>query len=322
MTYKTRVKHRPNAVSLLSKYSSITAGFQGLHGVVFLHRRNPGADVRSCGLGSSLPKQRVCCLDICHADKPEANGGIIRHLMCYGKQERLLCLSLCPSVLCLSPPTLTENEDPNQPTGVNAARAVTNKFVMNDFRVTSPTLPHAPTPPGLRVPLLQKPLFQAVLPHKQALLFTHTLLLPAVQHNPRDRNYNKSPPPVLPCPLISTVGAVHRDSLTAAALSDSAVYHWLWETFSNCCLKPEMMVVLSSLSFYLTFALLDCGLNVHKQCSKLVPSDCQPDLRRIKKVFSCDLTTLVKAHNATRPMVVDMCIREIELRGRSITYCW
>ncbi|XP_041759960.1 beta-chimaerin-like [Coregonus clupeaformis] len=59
----------------------------------------------------------------------------------------------------------------------------------------------------------------------------------------------------------------------------------------------------------------DCGLNVHKQCSKLVPSDCQPDLHRIKKVFSCDLTTLVKAHNTTRPMVVDMCIKEIELRG-------
>ncbi|XP_061809601.1 beta-chimaerin isoform X2 [Nerophis lumbriciformis] len=59
----------------------------------------------------------------------------------------------------------------------------------------------------------------------------------------------------------------------------------------------------------------DCGLSVHKQCSKLVPSDCQPDLRRIKKVFSCDLTTLVKAHNTTRPMVVDLCIREIELRG-------
>uniref|UniRef100_A0A8C9VYR3 Beta-chimaerin n=1 Tax=Scleropages formosus TaxID=113540 RepID=A0A8C9VYR3_SCLFO len=59
----------------------------------------------------------------------------------------------------------------------------------------------------------------------------------------------------------------------------------------------------------------DCGLNVHKQCSKLVPYDCQPDLRRIKKVFSCDLTTLVKAHNTQRPMVVDMCIREIERRG-------
>lgn len=73
---------------------------------------------------------------------------------------------------------------------------------------------------------------------------------------------------------------------------------------------------LISLSAYLPLALLDCGLNVHKQCSKLVPSDCQPDLRRIKKVFSCDLTTLVKAHNTTRPMVVDMCIQEIELRGR------
>ncbi|XP_075442972.1 LOW QUALITY PROTEIN: beta-chimaerin [Ascaphus truei] len=59
----------------------------------------------------------------------------------------------------------------------------------------------------------------------------------------------------------------------------------------------------------------DCGLNVHKQCSKYVPSDCQPDLKRIKKVYSCDLTTLVKAHNTPRPMVVDMCIREIETRG-------
>ncbi|MEE6465961.1 hypothetical protein FKM82_006771 [Ascaphus truei] len=58
----------------------------------------------------------------------------------------------------------------------------------------------------------------------------------------------------------------------------------------------------------------DCGLNVHKQCSKYVPSDCQPDLKRIKKVYSCDLTTLVKAHNTPRPMVVDMCIREIETR--------
>lgn len=59
----------------------------------------------------------------------------------------------------------------------------------------------------------------------------------------------------------------------------------------------------------------DCGLNVHKQCSKHVPNDCQPDLKRIKKVYCCDLTTLVKAHNAQRPMVVDICIREIEARG-------
>ncbi|KAG7227596.1 hypothetical protein INR49_005411 [Caranx melampygus] len=36
----------------------------------------------------------------------------------------------------------------------------------------------------------------------------------------------------------------------------------------------------------------DCGLNVHKQCSSLVPNDCKPDLRHIRKVYSCDLTTL------------------------------
>ncbi|ELW64145.1 N-chimaerin [Tupaia chinensis] len=59
----------------------------------------------------------------------------------------------------------------------------------------------------------------------------------------------------------------------------------------------------------------DCGLNVHKQCSKMVPNDCKPDLKHVKKVYSCDLTTLVKAHITKRPMVVDMCIREIEARG-------
>ncbi|XP_053184965.1 N-chimaerin isoform X2 [Scomber japonicus] len=59
----------------------------------------------------------------------------------------------------------------------------------------------------------------------------------------------------------------------------------------------------------------DCGVNVHKQCSSLVPNDCKPDLRHIRKVYSCDLTTLVKAYNTARPMVVDMCIREIESRG-------
>lgn len=65
----------------------------------------------------------------------------------------------------------------------------------------------------------------------------------------------------------------------------------------------------------------DCGLNVHKQCSKVVPNDCQPDLRHVKKVYSCDLTTLVKAHNTKRPMVVDMCIQEIEARGERDSKC-
>ena len=60
----------------------------------------------------------------------------------------------------------------------------------------------------------------------------------------------------------------------------------------------------------------DCGLNVHKDCSALVPDDCKPDLRHVRKVYSCDLTTLVRAYNTARPMVVDMCIREIESRGQ------
>ncbi|XP_054579179.1 N-chimaerin-like [Eptesicus fuscus] len=59
----------------------------------------------------------------------------------------------------------------------------------------------------------------------------------------------------------------------------------------------------------------DCCLNVHKQCSKMVPNDCNPDLKHVKKGYSYDLITLVKAHITKRPMVVDMCIREIESRG-------
>lgn len=74
------------------------------------------------------------------------------------------------------------------------------------------------------------------------------------------------------------------------------------------------------LKIIITFSFLpstDCGLNVHKQCSKMVPNDCKPDLKHVKKVYSCDLTTLVKAHTTKRPMVVDMCIREIESRGEA-----
>lgn len=79
----------------------------------------------------------------------------------------------------------------------------------------------------------------------------------------------------------------------------------------------------SSMDYRDTFFLMfvaDCGLNVHKQCSKMVPNDCKPDLKHVKKVYSCDLTTLVKAHNSKRPMVVDMCIREIESRGERSTF--
>nr|CAB3262974.1 uncharacterized protein LOC100186049 [Phallusia mammillata] len=60
---------------------------------------------------------------------------------------------------------------------------------------------------------------------------------------------------------------------------------------------------------------IDCGLNVHKQCAKLVPNDCQPALKHVKHVYGVDLTTLVKLHGTQRPVVVDMCIAEIEKRG-------
>ncbi|CAD7682495.1 unnamed protein product [Nyctereutes procyonoides] len=38
------------------------------------------------------------------------------------------------------------------------------------------------------------------------------------------------------------------------------------------------------------------GLIAQGQCSKMVSNDCKPDLKHVKKVYSCDLTTLVKAH--------------------------
>ncbi|TNN03001.1 hypothetical protein fugu_000030 [Takifugu bimaculatus] len=47
----------------------------------------------------------------------------------------------------------------------------------------------------------------------------------------------------------------------------------------------------------------DCGMNVHKECSSLVANDCKPNLRHIRKIYSCDLTTLVNAYNTARPMV-------------------
>lgn len=42
---------------------------------------------------------------------------------------------------------------------------------------------------------------------------------------------------------------------------------------------------------------------------------CSPDLRHIRRVFGIDLTTFVKASNAVRPFVVDLCIAEVERRG-------
>ncbi|XP_069509339.1 N-chimaerin-like [Ambystoma mexicanum] len=59
----------------------------------------------------------------------------------------------------------------------------------------------------------------------------------------------------------------------------------------------------------------DCGLRVHTQCVRLTRRDCRPPLTLTQTVFGCDLTTLVKAQDTLRPLVVETCIQEIEARG-------
>ena len=58
----------------------------------------------------------------------------------------------------------------------------------------------------------------------------------------------------------------------------------------------------------------DCGFQAHKKCSERAPPDCEPQMRFIKRIFGVDLTTLVKATNSIRPIVVEKCIEEIERR--------
>ncbi|VDL36151.1 unnamed protein product [Hymenolepis diminuta] len=41
----------------------------------------------------------------------------------------------------------------------------------------------------------------------------------------------------------------------------------------------------------------DCGFQAHKRCSISVPNDCLPDMKRLKRVFGVDLTSLVRAEN-------------------------
>ena len=41
-----------------------------------------------------------------------------------------------------------------------------------------------------------------------------------------------------------------------------------------------------------------------------------PDMKYVKRMFGVDLTTLVKAQNTLIPIVVNMCIQEIEARGK------
>lgn len=59
----------------------------------------------------------------------------------------------------------------------------------------------------------------------------------------------------------------------------------------------------------------DCGFRAHKKCSEKVPNDCMPCMRKLKRMFSLDLTTLLKATSKSIPVVVEKCVYEIELRG-------
>ena len=62
----------------------------------------------------------------------------------------------------------------------------------------------------------------------------------------------------------------------------------------------------------------DCGFQAHKKCSERTPPDCEPQMRFIKRIFGVDLTTLVKATNTIRPILVEKCIEEIERRKGAI----
>jgi len=59
----------------------------------------------------------------------------------------------------------------------------------------------------------------------------------------------------------------------------------------------------------------DCGFRAHKKCSEKLPNDCMPNMKKLKRMFGLDLTTLLKATNKSIPYVVEKCVEEIERRG-------
>ncbi|XP_022658880.1 uncharacterized protein LOC111265819 isoform X2 [Varroa jacobsoni] len=62
----------------------------------------------------------------------------------------------------------------------------------------------------------------------------------------------------------------------------------------------------------------DCGFSAHSKCSEKIPNDCTPESKFVKRVFGVDLTTLCKLHDMARPFVIEMCIKEVELRGMQV----
>ena len=58
----------------------------------------------------------------------------------------------------------------------------------------------------------------------------------------------------------------------------------------------------------------DCGLDAHRTCSRLIPHDCQPDPTLVTRLFGSSLVTLVKLYGTHRPIIVNLCIQELERR--------
>lgn len=59
----------------------------------------------------------------------------------------------------------------------------------------------------------------------------------------------------------------------------------------------------------------DCGFQAHKRCSDLVPDDCLPDIKQMKRVFGVDLIGLTLAERKPIPTILERCVEEIERRG-------
>ena len=58
----------------------------------------------------------------------------------------------------------------------------------------------------------------------------------------------------------------------------------------------------------------DCGINSHRVCSRLIPHDCSPNPKLVTQIFDTSLITLVKLYGTIRPVIVNICIQEIERR--------
>lgn len=71
-----------------------------------------------------------------------------------------------------------------------------------------------------------------------------------------------------------------------------------------------------SICTYSSKCFTDCGFRAHKKCSEKIPNDCMPNMKKLKRMFGLDLTTLLKATNKSIPFVVEKCVEEIERRGR------